>query len=114
MKNVRGKRFHMHLTKLFDEPEIIEPEGERDQGRSAELIAERNEHLFCRYIAYLEQGKLNGKIDYVWICMQLQKEFHISAVRIGDIIEENSDLVATMRRKPELEKWEKKYQVKWK
>jgi hypothetical protein len=91
---IRGGRAFKELL-LFDVPAAAEPD-EESRGRSAELLALRNEHIFHRYIYHTLEGK--GKYLREYIIEQLVAEFYLSKSTLGQLLDANVDEIMRIRR----------------
>jgi len=83
---------------LFEEDEVLElAEGEKKQGRDAELLAGRNELILRRFV-YI--GTNRPDMKYEFVVKELVRTFYLSDYTIGKIIEENRDVLQRIRKEP--------------
>lgn len=80
---------------LFGEEELALPEADKKRGRDTELVAQRNEHLLMRFI---QIGKERPDMKYDYIVKLLVKEFYLAESTIGQLIEDNSDVLHRIRK----------------
>lgn len=97
MTRLRGGRVGRELM-LFDLPDQQEPDvqDQEARGRSAELIAQRNEHIFHRFVHYRMEGEGKWTTEYIYAL--LKREFYLSPSTLGQLIEENRDEIIRIRK----------------
>ena len=84
------KIFEQYARSLFPlkQGEMPDQPEEESAGRSAELIAARNEQLMYRYHYYVA----NFKTTWPNVISLLSQEYYLSEVTVGKIVQANSDV----------------------
>lgn len=93
---------HTLFNNIFETNTVVK----QGKGRSASLIASRNECLINRYYYY---GKFFN-YKYSYILKQLEDEFFISIVTIPEVISINYELLTNLKKQqPSLQSLKKKW-----
>ncbi len=82
------------LRLIQQEEEQAAPEIQRRKGRDAELLEQQRELILTRFVYY---GRKN-RYTYDYILSMLEKEFFLKAMTLGDIVQQNSQKLADIRR----------------
>ena len=108
MSEIRGKKVMRTLTLFGEETETIDEE--RPKGRNPELYAGWKELVLARVVYY----RMNGMVKDEWIFKQIKCEFFISESTIGQLIEDNGDIMMRLRKGISLKMLrEKYYWIEW-
>jgi hypothetical protein len=105
----RGYKRFDELFLFPDDPALLVNEEERTQGRSAELLAKRNERL-CHRAYWYKKHYPNHK--YPFYMAALEREFEISPTTIGKALAETDMMVLArqiMNEQPTDKQLKKKY-----
>jgi hypothetical protein len=90
--SIRGKK--VFQTLIWPEDQLTDGVQDDRRGRSPEWIERRNDHLLYRYWWYSKDGRSN----MVWVYERLSWEFYITPSTIGQLIEDNLDTIAAIKK----------------
>lgn len=93
MRVVRGGKVFRQLQ-MWEAASDVEEDCGKKPGRSADKIAQRNEHLLYRFVWYYKDRSRN----FYWIIEQLAEDYFLTESTVGQLIEDSADRIKEIRR----------------
>ena len=109
MSTFRGKKVLRSLT-LFGEVETKINDEEKTRGRDPELNAAKNELILHRIIYY----RMDMRNSEEWIFKMIRREFFLTESTIGQLVEDNGDILHRIRKEINIKMLREKYDwIEW-